>query len=169
MYKEKELEKEKLKRPIGCKRVESLDRCFELEGKKIKAAETFPAPHKESKELIKGHQEMLSFTSNTDTADPIVNEYMHIKRRWALKWLNGRKSTVTTHETTSSNLPAITSKRPFTVAEDNVVRVSTLKTARASTSTCFYFLFLHCIFSCRQDDLIAYTHGLLECIDLSHI
>ena len=86
---------------MGRKRAKAVNARSEVEENKIKVAEASLAEQKKKNRLIEEHHELFSFTSNTDNSDPLVREYMQIKRRRALDRLKASDSKEMNDETTS--------------------------------------------------------------------
>lgn len=72
---------EEYKRPIGRKRAKAADAKEEVDRKKLKMAEASLSTQRERNELMKEHQEIMLFSSNVDMSDPLVAEYINLKRR----------------------------------------------------------------------------------------
>lgn len=96
-------ESESFRRPLGRKRAKACDAKIELDAKRIKIAREALDAQKERNELLRSQQEMLLFTSQVDTTDPLVKEYMDIKRKQALDRLREQNAAQTTPETPHSD------------------------------------------------------------------
>ena len=77
-------QKEEYKRPMRPKRAKAADARADVDAKKLKLAEASLATLQKKNQLIEEHHEIMLFTAKTDDSDPVVRQYMQIKRRRAL-------------------------------------------------------------------------------------
>lgn len=98
-------EAEEFSHPIDCKRAKVIDSRTDVEYKKFNVAEATLAAQTELNELMRAHQEILLFTSQTDDSDPIAKQYMLIMRQKALDRLLASESAPSPQNTPSSTPP----------------------------------------------------------------
>lgn len=90
-------------RPTGRKRQKEMDQKGAMDIKKLKVAQATLEAQQERNILMKTHQEMLLFTTNPDSSDPMVMEYMSIMRARVLNRLRSENNNTSPQMTPSDN------------------------------------------------------------------
>lgn len=102
------VEKDEYKRPIGRKRAKAADARAEIDCKKLKVAEASVAAQEKKNKLIEEHHEILLFTAKPDENDPLVREYMNMKRRAVLERMKAAEAEKNSDEMPSPATPSQT-------------------------------------------------------------
>lgn len=70
---------------MSCKRTKAMKVKSEIDAKKLKITEASLTAQKMVNKLIKEHRDILLFTSQTDDSNPVVREFLQIKRHRTLQ------------------------------------------------------------------------------------